>query len=97
MPRETAKARRARIADLLAAYDESARQLRKLERDVKAMAEEIREAGPGTYSDWTYSHGTPREILDQPAAQALIRQLGGEVPKITTKPPIVVTHVAATR
>jgi hypothetical protein len=96
MARETLKAKRARVADLLAAYDEQSRALRKLEKDVKALAEQVRELEPGTYNDWSYAEGTPREILDQPAARKLIMELGGLPPVTTTRPPIVVAHIAAT-
>lgn len=96
MPRETKAQKNARVGMLLAEYDEKSRALRKLEKDVKALGEQVRETGVGVYGEWTYSHGTPREILDQPAAQALIKELGHEVPKVMTKPPIVIQHVAAT-
>lgn len=97
MPRETLKAKRARIAALLADYDARSRELRKLEKDVKALAEQVREVTPGVYDDWQYNEGTAREILDQPAAKRLITELGKDVPMIMTRPPIVVTHVASTR
>ena len=97
MPRETVKAKRARIAALLADYDARSRELRKLEKDVKSLAEQVRELAAGVYDDWSYAEGTPREILDQPAAKRLITELGKEVPMVMTRPPIVVTHVASTR
>lgn len=97
MARETKAQKNTRVGMLLAEYDEKSRALRKLEKDVKALADQVREVGVGVYGEWTYSHGTPREILDQPAARALIVELGKPVPMTETRPPIVVQHVAATK
>ncbi len=96
MPRETKKQRDARVSMLLAEYDEKSRQLRKLEADVKALKDQLRELPSGTYADWVLSEGTPREILDQPAVKALLAELGKAVPMATTRAPIIVSHVAAT-
>lgn len=97
MPRETMKAKRARIAMLLADYDEKSRALRKMDRDVKEIKEQIHQLEPGTYDDWSYTEGPSREILDQPAVKALCAELGKEVPMTTTRPSIIVQHVAASK
>lgn len=97
MPRETKAQKNARIGALLADYDDKARQLRKLESDVKDLKERIRDLEVGTYGEWSYAHGTPRAILDQDAAKKWITEHDGKVPMVMTRPPIVVTHTAATR
>lgn len=90
MPRETAAQKRARISLLLGEYDARSRELRKLDAIVKGLKEQIREIAPGTYVDWTYSEGTPREILDQAAAKKALIEAGLPVPMVTTLPPVVV-------
>jgi hypothetical protein len=97
MTRETAAQKRRRIADLLAAYDETVRAKRKLEADEKTMKAQIRELQPGTYDDWSYEYGTPREILDQPQVARDYAARGEQPPKVTTQAPIVVKHVGATK
>jgi hypothetical protein len=96
MPRETKAQKNARVGALLADYDEKSRQLRKLEKDVKGLKERVRELAEGEYGDWKFTLGSTREILDQPQVHKDYAELGKEVPKITTQPQIVVTHVAAT-
>ena len=96
MARETKAQKAARVAMLLAEYDEKSRALRKLERDVKALGDQVRDLDPGTYQDWVFSFGTPREILDQPAARELLTELGKDVPMMSTRPPLVIQHIAAT-
>lgn len=94
MARETAAQKRTRISMLLADYANRAADLRKQAKIVDGLKEQIRtEVAPGTYNDWAMSFGTPREILDQPAARKLITDLGAEVPMKTTDAPIVVTAV----
>ncbi len=91
MPRETKAAKTARIGLLLADYDAASRDLRKLTKRVEELKAEIRDTvEPGSYGEWSYAEGTPREVLDQPAARALIKSLGAEVPMATTKPTLVV-------
>lgn len=90
MPRETVKARNARVADLLARYSEVMSELRKLEKDAESLKKEVREVETGTYNDWVLSHGTPREIMDQPAVKADYAKRNVEVPTKTTEPPLVV-------
>lgn len=90
MARETKAQRTARVSALLADYDARSRDLRKLESTVKDLKAQIRELDTGLYGDWTYEHGTPREILDQKAAKELIKGLGAVVPTTMTEAPIVV-------
>lgn len=97
MPRETKAAKASRIAHLLAAYDATARELRKLTKQADELKAAVKEIEPGTYGEWTYTHGTPREILDQPAARAALTGAGIGIPTKMTDAPIVLTSTAATR
>lgn len=98
MPKETAAQRRSRISMLLAEYDETSKALRKLTKRADELKKQIRDDVPaGTYGEWIRSEGTPREILDQPAARKALEQAGLEVPTVMTSPPVIVTHVAATK
>lgn len=90
MPRETKTQRTARVSALLAQYDAASRELRKLESTVKDLKAQIRELDTGLYGDWSYEHGTPREILDQKEAKLLLTNRGIPVPTVMTEPPIVV-------
>lgn len=91
--KETAAQRKTRIAMLLADYDARSRELRKLAKDVDEMKKQIRaDVTPGTYGDFTYATGTPRQILDQPAAREAMTRAGIVIPTTTTEPPIVVTR-----
>ena len=90
-PRETAAQKRTRIGMLLAEYDAQNRALRKLTAEVKTLKAQVQEIEPGTYGEWIRSHGTPREILDQPKARDLLKEHGIPVPMATTEAPIVVT------
>lgn len=94
MPRETAAQKKTRISLLLGEFDARNRELRKLETIVKGLKEQIKEIPVGQYGDWNRSEGTPREILDQPAAKKLIIELGGKVPTTFTDPPVVVRPAA---
>jgi hypothetical protein len=97
MARETKAQRASRIGMLLAEYDEKSRQARKLAADLKTLKEQVREIEPGTYGEWAYAHGTPREILDQKAAKDELTKAGISIPTQTTEAPIVVTHVGSTK
>jgi hypothetical protein len=98
MPRETAAQRKSRISMLLADYDAKSRELRKLTKQVDELKTEIRDAVPvGTYGEWIRSEGTPREILNQPAARKALTDAGLEVPTLMTAPPVIVTPAAATK
>lgn len=97
MPRETAAQKRNRIEALLADYDARTRELRKLTKDVESLKEQVRKVGPGTYGEWSRSHGTAREILDQAAVKRGYEARGEVLPVKMTDPPIVVLHVASTR
>lgn len=90
MPKETAAQRKTRIGMMLADYDDKSRQLRKLAKDVDQLKEQIKEEEPGTYGDWIYSKGTPRQILNQRAAKDELTKAGIEIPMQTTDAPIVV-------
>lgn len=96
MPRETKAQKNARVGALLAEYDEKSRQLRKLEKDVKDMKARVRELDEGTYGEWLFTLGTPREILDQAQVRKDYADRGEEVPKTTTEASIVVKHMATT-
>ena len=94
MPRETAAQRRTRIEMLLADYDARNRELRKLEKEVDTLKEEIQANVPvGTYGEWIRSSGTPRELLDQQAVREQYKSRGEEIPTKKTAAPIVVTHI----
>lgn len=93
MPRETAAQKRTRISLLLADFDARTRELRKLEKIVDGLKEQVREITPGTYNDWSVAEGTPREILNQPEAKRLLTVAGIEVPTVMSRPPMVVKPV----
>lgn len=95
MARETKAQKTTRVAMLLADYDAQSRALRKLTKAVDELKEAVKAIEPGTFGDWTYAHGTPREILDQPAARAALKEAGIEVPTKMTDAPIVLTNTAA--
>jgi hypothetical protein len=88
--RETAAQRKTRIAMLLADYDARSREARKLDSIVKGLKEQIKEIPEGTYGEWTRSHGTPREIVDQAAIKARFAELGEPLPTKMTEAPILV-------
>jgi hypothetical protein len=88
--RETAAQRKTRIGMLLADYDARSRELRKLQSIVKGLKEQIEEVPEGTYGEWTRSHGTPREIVDQAAIKARFTELGEPLPMKMTAAPILV-------
>jgi hypothetical protein len=91
MARETAAQKKSRLSALLAEYDARNRELSKLTTIVRGLKEQLREIQPGTYGDWNLSFSTPRQILDQPKARALLTAAGVEVPMIETQPIIAVT------
>lgn len=95
--RETAAAKRSRISLLLADYDARSRELRKLAKIVDGLKEQVKEIDPGTYGEWIRSEGTPREILDQPAARKALEAAGIPVPVRMTDAPVVVTPTAGTK
>lgn len=90
MARETKAQRTARVSALLADYDARSRELRKMESYVKDLKAQIRELDTGLYGDWSYEHGTPREILDQKEARKRLTDRGIPVPMAMTEAPIVV-------
>jgi hypothetical protein len=96
--RETKGQKIVRISMLLADYDEASRALRKLQKRVDELKDQIRADVPaGTYGEWIRSEGTPREILDQPAAKNALTAAGIEIPTKMTDAPVIVTHVASTK
>lgn len=92
--RETAAQKRTRISMLLQDYANRAAELRKLQKIVDGLKEQVREIQPGNYGDWILSTGTPREILDQPAARKALEAAGIAIPMCTTKAPVVVAPKA---
>lgn len=82
----------AQIALLLADYDAAQRDKRKAEKREAELKQQIIDLklAEKAYGEWTYALGTPREILDQPAARKMITDAGGKVPTVMTKAPIVV-------
>lgn len=98
MTRETKAQKTTRISLLLADYDETSRALRKLAKRADELKAEIRkDVEPGTYGEWIVSTGTPREILDQPAAKNALTAAGVEIPTKMTDSPVIVTHIAGTK
>jgi len=93
MARETKAQRVARVSALLAEFDARTRERNKLDTIVRGLKEQVKEIDPGTYGDWVRAEGTPREIMDQPAARELLTANGLTVPVKMTDPPIVVTFV----
>jgi hypothetical protein len=89
--RETAAQKKTRISMLLADYANRSSELRKLTKIVEGLKEQVKEIEPGTYVDWTMAHGTPREILDQPAARKALTDAGIAVPMKMTDAPVVVS------
>lgn len=91
MPRKT----HAQIAILLADYDAAQRDKRKAETREKELKAEIEALNldERVYGDWSFAHGTPRNILDQPEAKRLLTEKGVKVPMVQTKAPIVVKLV----
>lgn len=94
MTRETKAQKTARIAMLLADYDNQARTLRKLAKDVDSLKEQVREIPPGTYGEWTRGEGTPREILDQQAVKEDYARRGATLPTKVTEAPVTVSYNA---
>lgn len=94
MARETAAQKRTRISMLLADFDARNREFRKLAKIVEGLKEQVKEIDPGTYGDWIISKGTPREILDQPAARKALEAAGIPIPMKTTDAPVVVSPKA---
>lgn len=93
--RETKAQKANRVAMLLADYDAQSRALRKLTKVVDELKKAVKEIEPGTFGDWTYARGTAREVLDQQAARAALKEAGIEVPLTMTDAPIVLTNTAA--
>lgn len=93
MPRkETAAQRKIRIGMLLADFHARNAELGKLNAIVKGMKTQIREeVEPGTYGDMVFAYGTPRQILDQPAARKRLQDNGIEIPMTQTDAPLIVT------
>lgn len=91
MPRKT----KAQIGMILAAYDAAIRDQRKAEKQAAELKAEIRQLNlkDGTYGTMTYALGTPREILDQPAAREALKAAGLTVPTTMTAAPLVVKPV----
>lgn len=91
MPRRT----KAQIGLILADYDAAIRDQRKAEKRAAELKAEIRdlELKDGTYGTMTYALGTPREILDQPAAREALKAAGLKIPTTMTTAPIVVKPV----
>lgn len=97
MARESKIQRASRMANLCAMYDAQSRALRKLTKEVDEMKAKLEAEPTGTFGEWTYSLGTPREILDQPAAKDALTKAGVPIPTKMTKAPIVITNTAATK
>lgn len=95
MARETKVQRASRMVNMLGMLDAKSRELRKLTKDVEEIKNKLREEETGTFGDWVYSLGTPREILDQQAAKDALTKAGVVIPMTMTKAPIVVTNTAA--
>lgn len=95
MKRETIKQRRARVALLLARYDEVNRAHSKMTRELEELKKEVRALELGTYDEWSYGHGNPREITDMDAVRADFAERNLELPTKLSAPPIVVRHVGA--
>lgn len=95
MAKETIKQRNARVGDLLAHYHEVNAQVKKLSNELDALKEQVRQEDPGVYDGWELAHGTPREIMDQPAVKKDYEQRNVAVPTTTTQPPLIVRPVTA--
>lgn len=74
----------AQIAILLADLDAAQRDTRKAENREKELKAEVEALNldERTYGEWSYSLGTPREILDQPAIRETIKAYGKSEPVI---------------
>lgn len=94
MPRETKAQKATRISMLLAEFDARQRELRKLDKIVDGLKEQVRDIEPGTYGEWVLSQGTPREIVDQAAIKLDYTERGVALPTKMTAPPIVVRPAA---
>lgn len=92
MARETAAQKKSRISALLADYDARNRELAKLQTIVKGLKEQVRELSAGEYGEWRLAYNTPRQILDQAKARALLTGAGIEVPMVETQASVVVSH-----
>lgn len=91
MPRMT----KVQIALLLADYNAAQHDKRKADTRVDELKEQIEALNlkEGPYGEWTYTLGTPREILDQKGAKKMLTDAGLKVPTVLTKAPIVVKPV----
>jgi hypothetical protein len=90
MARETKAQKARRLSDALARYDELSKAKNKIDKDLKDLKAQLKAETPDTYGDWVLATGTPREILDQPAARKALTDNGIPVPMTTTEAPIVV-------
>jgi hypothetical protein len=91
MPRMT----KAQIGLLLADADAAARDFRKAAKRNDELKAAVRALNlkPGTYGDVTFAEGTPREILDQPAAKDALTRAGLPIPTVMTQPPLIIKPV----
>lgn len=91
MARETVAQRKTRIALLLADFDNRNRELRKLQKIVEGLKEQVKDVPVGDYGEWTRSAGTPREITDHAAVKAHYAEIGEAMPTKMTEAPVIVT------
>lgn len=92
MPRKTKAQIALLLGDLYAAKSDK-RKIETRVKDLEAELAAIPALKEGAYGEWTYTLGTPREILDQPKAKELLTEKGLKVPTVMTKAPIVVKPV----
>jgi hypothetical protein len=93
--RETKAQKASRMTFTLGELDRITRELRKLTKQADELKAQVRKEAPGTYGDWVLGTGTPREILDQPAARDALTKAGIPIPTKMTDAPIVITNKAA--
>lgn len=93
MPRETAAQMRTRVSLLLADFDNRNRELRKLDKIVAGLKEQIKEIPDGKYLDWEVTRAAPREITDSVAVKRGYAERGELMPTRLTEPAVVVKPV----
>jgi hypothetical protein len=92
MPRKT----KAQIDLMLGALFAAKQDKRKAENKVEELEAELAalpNLKEGSYGEYSYTLGTPREIFDQPVAKEILKGRGLPIPTRFSKAPIVVKPV----
>jgi hypothetical protein len=81
-------------AALLAAYAAASARAREADREKRSLRKQVDELPAGeVFGGWRKRFGTPAEIVDRDAVEALFAERGLEVPKKSGEPPLIVEYV----